>query len=169
MISFKQMPKVPSFKPNQGLEPQLPPWWIVCSASTEVAIPLACSFGIGSGTSRSDRTDTLTPRVFWDPQPGFFHNHLVTWEKSTLKDWQVLSLGDAWFLQLFRGCFKWLWPTLIFQEYCHGRPPGGQDLTPVDHKFVDRPSPTPKAGGKNGRPVWIGGGNWYWLILFDVW
>ena len=43
------------------------------------------------------------------------------------------------------GLFQVIMANPDIPEYCHGRPPG-QDLTPVDHKFVDRPSPAPKAG-----------------------
>ena len=33
---------------------------------------------------------------------GVHHKNLVTWENRAPKDWQVLSLGDVGFLQLFR-------------------------------------------------------------------
>lgn len=65
------------------------------------------SFRVGDGWLRScERGSTIIT---------LFH------VKINPKYWQVLSLGDAGFLQFYYGCFRWVWQT----PWKHRAMPGG--------------------------------------------
>ena len=53
---------------------------------------------------------SLIPKQNREVLIGVHHKHLVTWETHP-KSWQKMSVGDAGFLQIFWGRFKWLWQT----------------------------------------------------------